>query len=454
MRKNPPRVLILSHSPLSGTQNNGKTLTSLFAGWPREKLAQLYFLDDQPGFDICGRFFQCTDAQMLRAMLTGAPAGSAVREAPVKPEQAPPSNSLRNSGNAHGGMPRAMLSALRWVLNRHYPLPEYGRDLLWRSGRWRSPALVEWLDAFSPEAVFFQGSNYPFAYDIAQWICQRYGIKLLIQLTDDYTYVTHPLLPMAWVFRRRYLKKFKAGLARAQAVYAIGPAMQAEYARRFGCDHIRVAANCVTLQDIAPEPKEKTPLRLLYAGSLHTGRWRVLREIGRALLLLREEGQEATLEIYTPRPLPDGLRKKLTLEPAMAVCGSLTPQQLAQEMGKANVLVMVESFKPGARKVTRLSLSTKIPEYMAAGRCILAVGPADISSMAYLRQRNAAILVDRPHRKELLQGLRAAFDAQRRAANAQNGLDAVQKYHRQEALQEMIYGDIMKLDKASAQELP
>jgi len=429
MQNNLRRVLILSHCALSDTGNNGKTLTSFFSGWSREKLAQFYIGPEQPSFTICDRFFQCTDMQMLRSLLTGAPAGAAVQQA-----QGPPSNSA---------FVRKIWLALQWALNRHYPLPEYLRDLLWRSERWRSPALLAWLDDFAPEAVFFQGSNYPFAYDIALWICQRYGAKLLIQLTDDYTYVTHPLLPMAWVFRRRYLKRFKAGLARAQAVYAIGPAMQAEYTRRFGCDHIRVAANCVALQDVAPEPEETPPLRLLYAGSLHTGRWRVLREIGRALLTLRREGYEAALEIYTPRQLPDRLRKKLTLEPAMAVCGSLTPQQLAKAMGKANVLVMVESFRRSARKVTRLSLSTKIPEYMAAGRCILAVGPAHISSMAYLRQQNAAVLVDRPHRKELLQGLRALFDAQRRAAYAQNGLDAVQGHHRQETLQQMIYADIM-----------
>ncbi|MCL2810877.1 MAG: hypothetical protein FWD25_03195 [Clostridia bacterium] len=423
------RVLILSHNALSDTQNNGKTLTSFFANWPREKLAQLYLSIDLPSFTICDRFFQCTDMQMLRSLLTGAPAGAAVRQV-----QGPSSGSR---------WVQRIWPLLQWALNRHYPLPEYLRDLLWRSGRWRSPALLQWLDAFAPEAVFFQGSNYPFAYDIALWICQRYGIKLLMQLTDDYTYVAHPILPMAWVFRRRYLERFKAGLARAQAVYAIGPAMQAEYARRFDCDHIRVAANCVTLTDIAPEP-EAAPLRLLYAGSLHTGRWRVLREIGLALLTLRQEGYEAVLEIYTPRPLPQRLHKKLTLEPVTAVCGSLTPQQLAKEMGKANVLVMVESFRRAARKVTRLSLSTKIPEYMAAGRCILAVGPADISSMAYLRQQDAAVLVEKPYRKELLHGLRALFDAQRRTACAQNGLVAVQKNHRQEALQEMIYADIIE----------
>jgi len=429
------RVLILSHNALSDTQNNGKTLTSFFAAWPREKLAQLYLSIDRPSFTICDRFFQCTDMRMLRSLLTGGPAGGVV----PGPEQA------REETSAQGGrFAKRIWPALQWALGRRCPLPEYGRDLLWRSGRWRSPALLEWLDGFAPEAVFFQGSNYPFAYDIALWICARYGIKLLIQLTDDYTYVPHPLLPMAWVFHFRYLKRFKAGLARAQAVYAISPAMRDEYARRFGCDYIRVAANCVALSPVTPEPQnESAPLRLIYAGSTHTGRWRVLREIGRCLAVLRGQGLYAALEIYTPRPLPPRLRGKLTIERALSVKGSLTPGQLAQTMREANALVMVESFARQARKVTRLSLSTKIPEYMAAGRCILAVGPGDVSSMAYLRAHGAAIVADQPGRAALLDALRGLFDPACRAACAQNGLRVAQAAHQKSALQGMIYQEVL-----------
>lgn len=433
MQNDDRRVLILSHNALSDTQNNGKTLTSFFEGWSREKLAQLYLSIDRPSFTICDRFFQCTDMGMLRALFSGAQAGAIVER------------QERDQGKATekgGRLTQRIWPALQWALGRHYPLPEYMRDLLWRGGRWRSTALCEWLDAFAPEAVFFQGSNYPFAYDIALWICARYGIKLLIQLTDDYTYVPHPLLPMAWVFHFRYLKRFKEGLARAQAVYAISPAMREEYARRFGYGRFEVAANCVALSPVTPEPSEQTVLRLLYAGSTHTGRWRVLREIGRALSALRGEGLHAVLEIYTPRPLPERLRHKLTIDPVLAVRGSLTPGQLAEAMGEANVLVMVESFARSARKVTRLSLSTKIPEYMAAGRCILAVGPGDVSSMAYLQTHGAAIVADQPGHDALVDTLRGLFDPDRRAVCAQNGLRLAQAAHQKSALQAMIRQEI------------
>jgi hypothetical protein len=222
--------------------------------------------------------------------------------------------------------------------------------------------------------------------------------------------------------------------------------MREEYARRFACDRIGVAVNCVALQPVArePEPNEKMPLRLVYAGSTHTGRWRVLREIGRCLTALRVEGYEAVLEIYTPRPLNNRLRGKLTIEPVLAVCGSLTPEKLTQTMRGANVLVMVESFARSARKVTRLSLSTKIPEYMAAGRCILAVGPGDVSSIAYLKAHGAAIVADRPGHAALLDALRGVFDPARRAVCAQNGLRVAQAAHQKSALQAMIYREISR----------
>ena len=33
---------------------------------------------------------------------------------------------------------------------------------------------------------------------------------------------------------------------------------------------------------------------------------------------------------------------------------------------------------------TKYSFSTKIPEYLSAGRCVLAVGPAEVASVRYL----------------------------------------------------------------------
>ncbi len=435
------RVLILSHSALSDTRNNGKTLSAFFANWPREKLAQLYISPEEPSFSICGRFFRVTDSEVLRAMARRKTAVGTVRE-PQAAEAVSAPQRQREVGA------RALINA---AFARRLPAADLAREIAWRPRRYRSPELLAWLDDFAPEAVFFQGSNLPFMYELALWICDRYGAKLLLQLTDDYTYQRSWFSPISWINRCRYLRRFREGLRRAEAVYAIGPAMREEYARRFGCQNISVAANCVEVPDFVPERPaagtQEDPLRLLYAGSVHTGRWRVLRAIGQCLDALREEGLYAELEVYTPNALTPKQRRALSDSAAMAYKGSLTPEQLRQKMREANVLVMVEAFARAAKKVTRLSLSTKIPEYMAAGRCMLAVGPAEVSSVRYIAEGGLGVVAGRNRREELLRALRTLFDADGRLQLVRRGLDCAREHHGREALQAAIYARIQQVPK-------
>ena len=38
-----PRVAVVSCNPIRGDQCNGIMMKSLFAGWPRQRLSQVYF---------------------------------------------------------------------------------------------------------------------------------------------------------------------------------------------------------------------------------------------------------------------------------------------------------------------------------------------------------------------------------------------------------------------------
>ena len=49
------------------------------------------------------------------------------------------------------------------------------------------------------------------------------------------------------------------------------------------------------------------------------------------------------------------------------------------------MLVHVESFDNKSRQLTKLSISTKIPEYLATGKPIIAIGPREVASLEYLK---------------------------------------------------------------------
>ena len=63
-----------------------------------------------------------------------------------------------------------------------------------------------------------------------------------------------------------------------------------------------------------------------------------------------------------------------------------------QEQIKADSLLHVEAFDEKSKKSTRLSVSTKIFEYLYAGKIILGYGPSDVASMEYLRDIGCSVL--------------------------------------------------------------
>jgi hypothetical protein len=71
----------------------------------------------------------------------------------------------------------------------------------------------------------------------------------------------------------------------------------------------------------------------------------------------------------------------------------LTAAEVPVMLAKADVLVHVESFDYSSRRSTVLSMSTKIPEYLSSGGCIMAIGPKDIASIRYLKETKSAIVV-------------------------------------------------------------
>ena len=126
-------------------------------------------------------------------------------------------------------------------------------------------------------------------------------------------------------------------------------------------------------------------LEIIYAGGLHYNRWKVLVEIANAIKAINNAtGGKCNLRIYSSQNISSSIIEKLNLTGASEFCGSAPASQIADIYAKSDVLLHVESFDKRSIASTKYSFSTKIPEYMSAGKCILAVGPSQVASMKYL----------------------------------------------------------------------
>ncbi len=129
-----PRILVVSNNPFSNTSNNGKTLSSFSKSFPASKVAQLYFSPEIPSDEYYSNYFRVTDFDIIKFSKT---CGTQIKEI---------SRSVKAEQNRKGQFVDRI---------KKYELIRIIREALWKSNRWKTGSLDEWLVDFSPEIVLY-----------------------------------------------------------------------------------------------------------------------------------------------------------------------------------------------------------------------------------------------------------------------------------------------------------
>jgi len=355
------RLLIISNSVLSKTRANGKTILSFFDYLPKDNVRQLYFLKETP--TVAGyKYFQIKDEDVIRGIINPQKRGRAYKNV----VDCDSSDFVRRPANVKKPVYRLI------------------REAIWKN-RWRSKQLDDWLDEFKPDTIFFVAGDSLFAYDICEYISQKYKARTSIYITDDYILKRQKESFFAMVRRKMVFRKMKNCIVHADAFFTISDPMRLAYKNIFGRDS-------QTIVNI-PDPnsnsnrKEKLPfIKYVYAGSLYYGREYVIASIVKALAQYNDiHEKKGLLYIYSNTPLTKEQEALIAVDGVSQYGGALTKDAVNIELQSADVLVFVESFDEDQISKTIFSLSTKVPEYMSMRKAILAVGPENIGSMDYLK---------------------------------------------------------------------
>ena len=355
------RLLIISNNVLSMTRSNGKVIMSFFDCLPKDIVRQLYFSSELPSIQGY-QYYQISDKDIIKGIFKKNKRGRlivSIDENNYKLYKQNPSNVKT-------------------------PLFRLLRESAWASKRWLSPQLLSWLDAFNPTDIFFVGGDCIFAYKICKYIKKRFNSRLSLFLTDDYILPRKKESIIAR-FRRNWIKKsLKKCIYETDQFFTISQQMKSKYEELFGKDSYLVTNMSEILKDETYiSANDKTIL--LYAGSLYYGRAEILHNLG---VILDEynktSSKKAKLCIYTNVAPTQKELDAITVTDSSEYCGRLLKEELITEMNKAQILCIVESFEEKQIENTRLSLSTKVSEYMSVGKPILAIGPNQTGTINYL----------------------------------------------------------------------
>jgi glycosyltransferase involved in cell wall biosynthesis len=419
-----PRVAIVSANPLRDDTANGMLMRSLFSGWPRERLSQVYFQVVVPHLP------NSEDCHEYRVIGTTG-SGRAVRS--LDADGSPATKVRESAGRSVGDRGRHRLGRALRGRRRLFPWLRAAYEI-WTARPAMSRALERQLAELRPDVVYALLGGYSLT-KLTAVACERLGIPLFIHVTDNFITSLYRGRPLSARLQAASEAAFRRVVRVADRLASVSPISAEEYGRRYGGSWSWFTM-LIDREEYDPSPRRPDGMiRLVYAGNLALGRWQSLRAVAVGLKKLRDELEiESRLVVYCS---VDELREyggALAVPPITDLRGWVAPHELPGLLHEADVLVHVESFEPSFASYTNLSFSTKLSLYMMAGRSILAFGPSELGSVRVVRDAGAAVAVTENSAEALRDGLsRLLTDADARSLMGQRGREwAIRNVDRRE----------------------
>ena len=415
-----PKVLLISHNPLTTYEGMGKTFTTLLASFSRDEICQLYIYPTVPNVDKCSSYFRITDKDVLRSFYKLKVNGEVI--APVTTqsqmfENAEDEQLYRNPKNKKSTV---MLA----------------RDLMWKCSGWYTKRLRAWLDEQNPECIFAAPGTAMLLYDIALRIAKERRIPIVSYLCDEYYFVEETGNIWRRIRVRLLKRKIEQYMMNTAHVITICDELKELYTTRFHRPITTVMTG--SSYPIATSIHSvKDPKFITYLGNIRCNRYLSIKEMGIALDEINHQmGKDYRINVFTNEKNKQMLTALETVR-TVNLCGFVSGKEFDEVLHNADFLLHIESFEKNSVQLVRNSISTKIADSLGSGVPLIAYGPDCIASMGHLIRNDCAItIINKEALKDELQ--RAFTDSAYRDSKAINGLKTAHKYHEPQKCGDMV----------------
>ena len=354
------------------------TLMDIFRCWDPERLALIYTRADLPNTEVCHRYFQISESQVLKSVL--------------KPWMKV-GRSVKNTQSKDGSEISAEHARYASAHKKSSSLLPLLREVVWKLGHWKTPSLRKFVEDFNPDIVFVP--IYPTVY--MGWL-QKYIIKLTRKPTvcyladDNYSYDSCD--GILSYLHRFWLRQQVGPLAKGcNQMFVIVEKEKEDTDRRFGTDSVILTKSLDITGKEYHSHKPNEPLKFVYTGSMIIGRDKTLALLADCINKANKEAGEikAGLYIYSQTDPKDDILARIN-SGTSHFCGQISRDEVQKVQQEADVVVFAEALSGKESNAAKLSFSTKITDYLSNGKCILAIGKEDIAPIDYFRRNDSALI--------------------------------------------------------------
>lgn len=414
-----PKVLIINQ-PFNNDTGGGITLTNLFAGWDKDKLAVVcsgYILADNIDTQVCDTYYQLGYKERkwifpFRFFKRKYQSGLIEFDQKRIQDLTIPKSKVR----------------VKMIMDYIYPFLEYIGLSHCISKTGLSPDLRDWLDSYNPDVVYAQASG---REDTLFCLTLNSYLKkpLVFHMMDDWPSLVgrKGLLKSYWP--KKIDREFRKLLNQADVLMSISDYMAEEYKRRYNKDFITFH-NPINIQFWQSHQRTDYEMnespKILYAGRIGLGIDTSLQLIADAIKRVNEDLQISIKFVLQSQEKPSWTKdyKNVTHK------SFVNYNDLPKVFSKADVLILPYDFSQQSINFIKYSMPTKASEYMASGTPIIIFAPADTALVNYAKSNGWANVITENNTDRLSAAIKyLVLNKNVRQQLAQKAIDIAESNH-------------------------
>ncbi|HEY5124945.1 MAG TPA: glycosyltransferase [Ignavibacteria bacterium] len=362
------RVLIIGQ-PFNNYSGGGITLTNLFRGWPRDKIAVVStgHLLQNISFDVCNLYYQLGREEqfwmfpfsVLQKSFPSGPQTFKIQETPV---QTRVKTSIRKVL-----VDRIFFPVIQWIGLFHC-----------LSKITLSQRLIDWLSDYKPEVLYLQISTRE-QIIFSQQLIDHLNIPTALHMMDDWpsTISNDGLFKEYW--RKKIDKEFRQLLDRIDLCLSISNAMSSEYLKRYKREFMAFH-NSIDISKYLKAKKSNYKLgktfRILYIGRIGTANKHSIYFFANAISNIRIDPFEIYLDIIS-NDINSSKSGPIEKVRNVRILPPVDHKVVPDLLHTYDLLFLPLDFTETGLKFARYSMPTKASEYFASGTPVLVFAPKE-----------------------------------------------------------------------------
>jgi len=395
-----PKILIFSQT-FNEVSGGGITLTNIFTGYPKEKLAVLTypFMLTNVSFVTCDNYYQIgRDEYRWRYPLYLFK--KTFDSGLIKPKTGSPRVDKVSLTFKNRISSSILAPLLRWTGFSHC----VSEIVL-------SEKLISWLQDYSPDVLYLQISNREsilFSLQLIEFL----DIPVIIHMMDDWPSTISSVGPMKSHWKKIIDSEFSALLDRVDLCLSISEAMSEEYLERYGRKFIPFhnPINPERFNNIRRSLKaDPKHFQILYLGRIGTANQSSLLKFAQFISEFRHDGLNIHLDIYT-KDTDNQYVRKIEKLGQVRIRQAIGYDEVPNLMQEYDLLLLPLDFTESGLRFSRLSMPTKATEYMISGVPMLVFAPSNTAISRFCTAHSCGHCISSENVNEIAEGLSQIID--------------------------------------------